>query len=153
MATETKTAVVEIAGGLILTALAPVFCCFSLMMISVLAHNIQLHRFASNLYDYPLLPKTKVIERYSLLERSDGNGDFCVFSVEQTLVSALTREEIETYYQDVALPEVTNMPLFRQVPPLIRVLFDDEISTDVEVHYRIVLGDTSSPGMDPRCRW
>lgn len=66
-------------------------------------NDYRLHRFAQNLYAYPLPPQTVVIGQHSEV-RLMGNSNHCDFLAEQTLVSQLTRPEIEAYYAEVQLP-------------------------------------------------
>jgi len=90
---------------LLALGLALLICALSIWL-PMYANNRRLATFASGLYRYPLPPDTAVISRSSQLGKA-GNGNSCWYHAQQSLVSHLSREEIEAYYDEVMLPRVS----------------------------------------------
>ena len=63
----------------VLAFAVPISCCGILFGLPVLWNNWLLQRFADNLYNYPLPPSTRNVERYSRVGLL-GNGNHCLLS-------------------------------------------------------------------------
>jgi hypothetical protein len=132
--------------------LAPVICCGLAIGFPIWLNNQRLLSFADNLYNYPLPPHTEVAARHAEVGLM-GNGNHCDFVVSQTLVSTVSRDAIEAYYQDVALPAVSKDSqsatngLIR-----VRLSFDDSTALAGQVRFTVTLADIGyPPGFDIRC--
>ncbi|MEA3308461.1 MAG: hypothetical protein U9Q70_02985 [Chloroflexota bacterium] len=120
------------------------------MSVPIGVNNLRLQRFAGNLYDYPLPPNTEVLDRHAEVGLT-GNGNYCDFQVEQSLVTTLTREKIEVYYQNLKLPAAGELHHVDSAVS-VRVHFDETFSSDGKLHFTIELFDSGyPPGFDIRC--
>lgn len=132
-------------------------CCFPLS-IPVALNTYQLYKFGSNLYNYPLPLQTQVTGRQAEVGLM-GNGNHCDFVVEQTFVTSLSRQEIETYYADVLFPPVRSEPQgwhdSRTTgihPPVRPVLEFQEARDNGQLEFKLRLVDYGyPPGFDFRC--
>jgi hypothetical protein len=95
--------------GILLLCISPCLLCGLGLFAGTVENNLQLRRFAQVFYDYPLPERTQVISRNAEVGLM-GNGNHCDFEVEQVLVSELSREELERYYEDVEFPPVRSEP-------------------------------------------
>lgn len=78
-------------------------CLVFVCIPDIIRNNIQLSRFADNLYQYPLPPNTTVVNKYSTVTLL-GNSNHCDFVAELTLQTLLSRSAIEQYYDGVSFP-------------------------------------------------
>jgi hypothetical protein len=90
----------------VLLAAVPTVICGLVVWLPMHTNNLRLGRFAENLYDYPLPPDTTVLEQHAELKKV-GNGNNCSYEAQQSMISTLSREEIEQYYEGVMLPRVS----------------------------------------------
>ena len=136
----------------ILIVLVPLLCCGLPMGLATRANNARLQRFANNLYSYPLPPRTEEIRRNARVTLL-GNGNHCDYAATRHLVTDLSREEIEAYYEDVVLPAVSDKSEYaRDGLVWIDLEFDDQLTTDGRLHFAITITDIGYPaGWDIRC--
>jgi hypothetical protein len=136
----------------ILLALIPLACCGLSIGLPIRLNNRSLQSFADNLYNYPLPPKTEVVDRRAEVGLM-GNGNHCDFVAEQILVSELSREELEGYYQDVKLPSAKKGSQLAQDGLLgVQLSFEAYPSAEEQVYFTIrILDGGYSPGLDIRC--
>lgn len=87
-------------------AVIPLIVCGLAVWLPMSTNNLRLEKFAQNLYEYPLSPDTTVLTQHAELSKV-GNGNNCSYEAQQTMVSTLSREEIERYYEGVMLPRVS----------------------------------------------
>jgi hypothetical protein len=132
--------------------LALTICCGLALGFPIWLNNQRLQSFAENLYKYPLPPNTEVVARHAEVGLM-GNGNHCDFLASQTLVSAISRDEIEAYYQAVALPAVgsdSRSAINGRI--LVGLSFADAASLAGQVYFTVTLADTGyPPGFDIRC--
>jgi hypothetical protein len=142
--------------GCLVTLIAPITLCAILLWIPQFYNNWQLHRFASNLYNYALPPQTEVISRYEEVGLM-GNGNHCDYVAKQTMRTRLAKNEVEAYYAEVSLPPVyPNIEgverVFRGEPIPVFVNFDNSRLENGWLHFTIELWDYGySAGLDLRC--
>jgi hypothetical protein len=112
----------------------------------------RLQRFADNLYNYPLPPWTEEVDRHAEV-RLMGNGNHCDYVAIRFLATKLSREEVEAYYKNVALPAVSSESEYAQDGHIsVGVQFDKSSSPDGRLHFAVVLADMGyPPGFDIRC--
>jgi len=77
--------------------------CSLIYLVPQLLNDIQLETFSSHLYEYPLPPNSEVVSQHAEVGLM-GNGNHCDFLVEQTIITHLSKAEIETYYENVTFP-------------------------------------------------
>lgn len=130
----------------------PIFCFGLACGLPQWFNNRQLQRFADNLYNYPLPPRTEIIDRQAEVTLR-GNGNHCDFVVKQSLASELARQEVETFYQNVRLPAVSDQsPNTQDGLISVGLLFDKEPLPDGRLRFIIALYDIGyDPGFDIRC--
>jgi len=90
----------------VFACLLPLGLCGFGIWLPKFINDLRLSTFAIHLYNYPLPPNTTVVSRYAELSKV-GNGSNCWYEVEQSMVSTLSRSEIEHYYEGVMLPRVS----------------------------------------------
>lgn len=78
--------------------------CWLPASVPVWINDYRLYRFADNLYQYPLPPNTVVLSREAEIKLM-GNGNHCDFFVYQTMVTDLSLDEIDDYYDGLELPQ------------------------------------------------
>jgi hypothetical protein len=133
-------------------------CCCLPLSVPVLLNNYQLHKFGSNLYNYPLPPQTQITDRQAEVGLT-GNGNHCDFVVEQSFVTSLSREEIAAYYADVVFPPARSEPqgwgdfwttgIHQPIQPTLEF---NETSSDGRLEFKLRLVDYGyPPGFDFRC--
>jgi hypothetical protein len=136
-----------------MVVLIAALCCGQIFL-ATWQNNSRLHKFAGNLFDYPLPPRTEEIDR-SAKVGVFGNGHHCDFVARISLVTELSREEINAYYKDVTFPAVSGQPteekpwkgLIR-----VRVQFEDKESIDERLQFTISIADIGYPSNgDIRC--
>jgi energy-coupling factor transporter transmembrane protein EcfT len=148
----------EIIVWLVLPFVITGLFCGLPLSIPVMSNNSQLSRFANNLYSYPLPPQTQILDKHAEVGLT-GNSNHCDFIVEQTLVTSLSRQEIETYYAGLEFPPVRSEPqggddfwttgLHSAVTP--RVEFQ-EVKDNGQLVFKLSLVDYGyPPGLDFRC--
>jgi hypothetical protein len=144
---------------MLLFALLPLLLCGSLCGLTIGApiymNNLRLEKFAENLYNYPLPPETTVLTQYAEVDKV-GNGNNCSYMAQQKLVSALSREEVEEFYQHVMFPRISlgswgNIYDGSAEIPL-RLSFD-EVESDVkQTNFTLTLYDMGLDNtLDVRC--
>jgi hypothetical protein len=131
--------------------------CFLPCAIPATINNYQLYRFKRHLYDYPLPPKTLVSDQQAQVGLF-GNGNHCDYVAELTLVSELSRQEIEDYYSDVVFPPARE---YRQVLEGQYELDSSYVKPDIvliglsdngKYLYKVSISDGGyDPGLDFRC--
>lgn len=127
--------------------LSPMILCGLGVVIPVWANNVRLDRFAENLFDYPLPPGTEEVDRQAHV-RLMGNGNHCDFEARRSLLTELSRAEIEAYYRDLTLPAVDSSSHGRIE---VQVQFH-ESQQDGRLHFTVELVDVGyPPGFDIRC--
>lgn len=133
-----------------------ILCCGLSVVLPPLYNNWQLAQFSNNLFTYPLPPQTEIISRSAEVGLM-GNGNHCDFVAEQVMITQLSREAIEGYYAEVALPPVNNhnegkVPEARGQPLPISLSFDEAPLQDGARRFTISLIDLGySAGLDFRC--
>jgi hypothetical protein len=133
-------------------------CCYLPLSTPLLVNNYQLSKFASNLYDYPLPPRTQVIGRFEEVGLT-GNSNHCDFLAQQTMLTSLSQQEIEEYYADVLFPPVrSGKQSFhdsyssRIHPPVRPHLEFWEVWNKGQLKFNLSLFDHGYPaGLDYRC--
>lgn len=130
--------------------LAIIVFVFLLYYLPGVPNNIAMHRFAHNLYEYPLIDDwTKEINRYEKIGLIVGNGNHCDFLVIRTLTSnADKKEEIINYYRDIYLPAVYS----EHGKVKIMISFHENVSpVDGQLYYDLIIFDPGYPaGFDVR---
>ncbi len=147
----------HLKGCLLVSAillLVSVLLCGLVGAIGMYVENRRLEEFADGLYSYPLPPDTTVLGQHSEIGKV-GNGNNCWYRAEQSMVSTLSREEIEAYYADVTLPRVSFgrwdsvYASIRDVP--VELEFE-QVGPDGRIYFRVVLFDVGlDVNLDPRC--
>lgn len=99
---------------LLLGCIVPTCLCGFFVWLPIYLNDLRLSAFAKNLYAYPLPLDTTILDRHSDMSKV-GNGNNCYYKVEQSMVSTLPRAEIEQYYKDVRLPEISTIPQWHGV--------------------------------------
>ena len=141
---------------LILVVITPAACCGFAVWLPIHLNNLRLKSFAANLYHYPLPPDSSVLDQRAEL-RKVGNGNNCFYEAQQSMISALPREAIEQYYEDVMLPRVSfetqwNAVYDSQTMTEIRLEFDESQSNDTTSFFTLILFDVSlDVTLDIRC--
>lgn len=144
---------------MLLFVLLPLLLCGALCGVTVglpiHMNNLRLEKFAENLYDYPLPLETTVLRQDAQVQKV-GNGNNCSYIAQQTLVSALSREEVEEFYKSVTFPRISlgswgNIYGSSAEIPL-RLQFD-EVESDVkQTHFTLTLYDIGLDNtFDVRC--
>lgn len=139
---------------LLLLCAGQVLLCGLALWLPMYANDRRLATFAGGLYDYPLPPDTAVVARRSELGKV-GNGNNCWYQAQQSLVSTLSPEEIEQYYDGVVLPRVSFGPMWdRQYDsPRVAPIDLDFVAvtpTDGQSHFTLTLFDV---GLDVTLDW
>lgn len=80
--------------------------CLGPFLYSSAINSLRLRRFANSLHAYPLPPGTEVVARYSKVGNFGPAGNHCDYMAALILVTELTRDEIDDYYRNMALPQV-----------------------------------------------
>jgi len=131
-------------------------CCVLALAIPQARNNWRLRTFAGNLFNSPLPPQTEVVSRYSNVGLK-GNSNHCDFEAGQTMVTRLSEQEIEAYYDDVAFPPAGNYnagrsPAYRTAPVILSVRFAESTTKEGPRQFTVVLFDFGHPpGLDIRC--
>lgn len=129
-----------------------ILCCGLGYWLPQWHNNQRLQRFANNLYNYPLPPRTTVVKRQADVGLM-GNGNHCDFVVEQGMTSKLSREEIETFYRDVAIIPVDNdSKLARNGFVSVHLSFSNNSLESGQTYFTLKVVDIGyPPGFDIRC--
>lgn len=146
--------------SIVATTLLVVFllctCCLPTFWLPQWINDRQLAQFAENLYRLPLPPKTQIVSRTAEVGLF-GNGNHCDFIVTQTMITELTRDQIERYYNDVELPPVndnnTGKALWARGQPIpVLLKFEDKLPSSSTLQFTATLYDLGyDAGLDIRC--
>ena len=138
---------------LALGCIVPICLCGFFVWLPIYLNDLRLSAFANNLYTYSLPPDTTVIERHSELSKV-GNGNNCYYRAEQSMVSSLSRIEIEQYYKDVKLPRVSYSVIYDgPIGTPISVAFNESKSNGSNSYFALTILDFGfSDTFDIRCQ-
>lgn len=130
------------------------FCCFSLFIVCLACEGLprlQIHKrlneLTASLESYPLPPDTKITEFENDLVAAQ-NGDYCYYHIKQTMGTSLNKDEIESYYEDAAVPGINSFGNERGII----VHFPDDRPDDNELLFIIEVYDMTEHIFTPRCK-
>jgi hypothetical protein len=140
---------------ILLAIIIPLLLCGVIGWSPIFVNNLRLKHFAENLYQYPLPPETTVLSRHAELSKL-GNGNNCLYKVQQAMSSLLSREEIERYYDGAEFPRISfgqwNQVYDRPNRIGVHLDFDELQSNEVETYFNLTLLETGShTTLDIRC--
>lgn len=137
-------------------AVIPLIVCGLSLWLPMSTNNLRLERFAQNLYNYPSPAGTTVLSQHAELSKV-GNGNNCSYEAQQFMVSTLSRQEIERYYDSVMLPRVSFGAYYdgRYDSPTItkvRLEFDERQTNETQSYFTLSLLDVGlDVTLDIRC--
>jgi hypothetical protein len=135
---------------LLAITLCIVTSCALLMLVPVWTNDQLLQRFAQHLFTYPLPPKTRLIHQSAVVGLF-GSGNHCDFYARQTLVTELSRAEVEHYYQQVLLPGL-EIPSEPSGTDHIKLSFTTMPTTSQFLQFTTQIAEVGYPaGLDWRC--
>jgi len=111
----------------------------------ITSNNRTLKNFSNHLFDSPLPPMTKELNRNSEIGILVANGDHCDFRAKMTLETSLSKQEIISFYNK-AMPSAK-----RQSQVKINIKFHDEKVNNKLVFDIEILDDGYNTGFDLRC--
>ena len=154
--TNGKSFLIGIIAFLVLVVCGP--CLFFSGIPDMIRNNIQLSRYANNLYQYPLPPNTRVVSKHSTVTLL-GNSNHCDFVAELTLLTSLTRSDVDQYYENISFPPARSKYQGEEdsfttgIHPGVRLQteFGPEM-VDGYLQYKLKIVDFGyPPGFDIRC--
>lgn len=143
---------------ILVSIMMPVMIVF-LIGFAVIPHiyNLsRLQRFADPFYAYPLPPQTEEVGRFQEYGILSGNGNHCDFLAQRTLLTALSAEEIESYYLDVGFDAVGPRQSRMAFIPLdglidVTMQIDNERMTDGRLRVTTKIVDIGYPPVGMVC--
>jgi hypothetical protein len=123
--------------------------CFACEGLPRLQSHRRMNELIASVEKYPLPPDTRVKSIESeILESPGGTGDYCLYDIEQEMVTTLSKDEIESYYENAAVPGVNSFGNERGI----MVYFPDEQPDDNELLFIIAIYDMTEHIFTPRCK-
>ena len=126
-------------------ALVVCMCCSTPIILPIAYHNFDLYQLEQRIYTYPFPTETEVISREGSITAHTGNGDYCIFTIRQTMKTTLRQSEISAYYAEVELQGLSTYPR-----PVL-VTFGGTATTTNELRFTIEISEMSERFFDIRC--
>lgn len=79
---------------------------------------------------------------------NSGNGDYCLYLVRQKMATALSRDEILSFYEDAVIPGINEGGFVNNI----EVIFPDNQTHDDKLIYFIEVEDMTERYFDFGCR-
>jgi hypothetical protein len=129
--------ILNLLGYALVLLLLPIIVCGGQMAYETVSNSVKLYYFGKDLFEYPLPLRTDEVERQSEIGVLEGNSNHCDYLAERGLVTQLTRDEIEAYFQNVEaeiLVDKESMPDGRLRVILRRFKFGYPPGWDIRCH-------------------
>lgn len=132
-----RTSLLIGSGILVALWLSPWMMCGLQMAYEVPRNSLRLWFFGKELFEYPLPPQTKELDRKSEVGLLVGNSNHCDYLAERILATELTQEEIKSHFGALKIGiyfDDALMPNGRMRVTLRRFSFGDPPGADIRCH-------------------